>query len=319
MDVYFYEVFDEEAEALRRFIGNSFSFELTWKTIQETSHTVPPASLISIRTQSQIPLPWAAQLNGILSRSTGSDHLRAFHSQASVKIPCGYLDEYASRAVAEHAILLVLSLLRKLPAQIRQVSQFDRNGITGNEILGKHLLVVGVGRIGSEICRLGKSMGFDVQGVDLIERHGDIEYVSKEEGFRWADVIVSAMNLTDANRGYFNYDLLKKAKRRIVLVNVARGEQTPLRDIALALEEGWLGGCGLDVFESERELANILRSSRTERTGQAAEFVKLLSYPNVLFTPHNAFNTREAVERKSEFTVRQLNHMLKHGAFIWQL
>jgi D-lactate dehydrogenase len=320
MDVYFYEAFEEEAEALKALLGSSFKFDLTLETIQESGHTAPPAPLISIRTQSLIPIDWSDKLKGVLSRSTGYDHLVRFRSQLARPIPCGYLDEYATRAIAEHAILLMLALMRKLPMQVRQFETFNRDGLTGVESAGKHLLVVGVGRIGSEVMKLGKGLGFEVRGVDIVRRHPDVTYVDPEDGLAWADSIVCAMNLTEVNHGYFSYDRLKRCKRGCVLVNIARGEQTPLSDLNRGLEEKVLGGLGLDVFEDEGNLADELRHPSGKNAKPEHRLLnRLAAFPNVLLTPHNAFNTTDAVARKSSMAVEQVRHFLTHGDFIWKL
>jgi D-lactate dehydrogenase len=143
MNIYFYEAFQEEADALRSLLGSDLTYELTSKTIQETGHSEAPARLISIRTQSKIPPEWAEKLDGILSRSTGYDHLIAYRKQINKPLPLGYLEEYSTRAVAEHAVLLTMALLRKLPQQMRQFPAFNRDGLTGPECAGKNLLVVG--------------------------------------------------------------------------------------------------------------------------------------------------------------------------------
>jgi D-lactate dehydrogenase len=317
MDIYFYEAFEEEAEALRRFLGKNISFDLTDKTIQETGHTMPPARLISIRTQSIIPVEWSGTVDGVLSRSTGYDHLKAYLEKIETPLPCGYLEEYATQAVAEHAVLLLMSLFRKLPRQEKQFPRFERDGLTGRECRGKNILVVGVGRIGSEIVRIGQGLGMNVRGVDPVQRLDALEYMKKEEGIAWADAIVCAMNLTKTNRGYFSYGLLKNAKPGTVFVNIARGEHAPTADLLALAQEHHLGGIGLDVYEDEPNVASQLRGGGT--SGASEQVLKLLSYPNVLFTPHNAFNTIEAVERKSKFTAEQVEYFLQHGKFIWQL
>jgi hypothetical protein len=78
LDVFFYEAFQEEVEALKRYLPTNIEAEFTWKTIQEQGDREPPASVISIRTQSVIPTSWAAKLSGILTRSTGYDHIKAY-------------------------------------------------------------------------------------------------------------------------------------------------------------------------------------------------------------------------------------------------
>jgi D-lactate dehydrogenase len=315
MDVYFYEVFEEEAASLEILIGSQFTYEMTDRTIQESGHSHPPSRVVSIRTQSIIPIKWADELDGILSRSTGYDHLKKYLEQIQEPLPCGYLEEYATRAVAEHAILLAIALLRRLPQQMIQFKQFERDGLTGRESKGKNLLVVGVGRIGKEIVNIGSALGMNVRGVDIVRRHPDVQYIAKEEGISWADIIICSMNLTDENRGYFCYHVLKQAPPGIIFVNIARGEHAPLLDLQRLVGEGRLGGLGIDVFEDEPTVAVALRSGTVSTHPLAQSIAELLKHPQVLCTPHNAFNTREAVLRKSQFTVDELVYFLKTKNF----
>lgn len=303
MDVYFYEAFEEEVAELRQHLPAQLSVGFTGKTIQETGDREPPAPLISIRTQSIIPAAWAGKVSGIISRTTGYDHL------VGQKIPCGYLPHYCSRAVAEQALLLVMALLRKLPAQVAQFPKFQRDGLTGQECTGKRLLVVGVGSIGAEIVKIGQALGMESKGVDLVQRHDSVSYISIDDGLAWADIIVCAMNLTDANIDYFCYETLKRAKPGVIFVNIARGELSPTNDLMRLLDEGHLSALALDVYENESGLAVALRSGKSN--------FPLAGLPNVILTPHNAFNTTEAVARKAEQTVQQIAHFQKHGAFLW--
>ncbi len=315
MDVFFYEVFEEEAELLKSYLGEELSYDLTDKTIQETEHFNPPARLISIRTQSIVPIDWANKIDGILSRSTGYDHLKKYLEKIQVQLPCGFLEEYATRAVAEHAILLMMTLMRRMPQQIIQFSHFDRSGLTGEECAGKNLLVVGVGRIGSEIVKIGNALGMNVRGVDIIQRNNELRFCEKEEGIAWADIIVCAMNLTNENRGYFSYRILKQAKQSILFINIARGEHAPLSDLLKLMQENHLGGLGLDVFEDEPNVAAAFRNTHKNNSIEAQTLAALLKYPNVLCTPHNAFNTIEALHRKSQFSVNEVLYFLKYKKF----
>jgi D-lactate dehydrogenase len=172
MDVHFYEAFEEEIIVLRQYLPAQIRAHFTAHTIQEAGDSEPPAELISIRTQSIIPPSWVGKVRGVVSRTTGYDHL------VGCKIPCGHLPHYCSQAVAEQAILLVTALLRKLPAQIAQFPAFHRDGLTGSECAGKKLLVVGVGNIGAEIVKIGLALGMQVRGVDLVEKHEPLSYVT---------------------------------------------------------------------------------------------------------------------------------------------
>lgn len=298
MQVYFYEAFTEEVAALKQYLPGHVAAGFTWKTIQESGDAAPPAPLISIRTQSVIPPDW--QLAGVLSRTTGYDHLM------DCAVPCGYLPLYCNRAVAEQAMLLWMALLRKLPQQLAHFATFNRDGLTGTECAGKNLLVVGVGHVGSEVVKIGCGLGMNVRRVDIIPERADTRI---EEGLPWADIIVCAMNLTRQNVGYFNYGRLKQAKPAALFINIARGELSPTADLARLLDEGHLGGVALDVYENEKELAVALRAGRGS--------FPLAGRPNVICTPHNAFNTAEAVARKAQQSVDSVLTFLQHGHFPW--
>ena len=151
MDVMFYEVFAEEEAALRRYLPATVTAGFSRQTIQMEPGTAPPAAVISMRTQSVIPAPWIDQLQGILTRSTEFDHLQAVRRQSNGRLPCGYLPDYCARAVAEHAFLAMMALARRLKSQLRAFTTFTRDGLTGWECAGRTLLIVGVGRIGTQV------------------------------------------------------------------------------------------------------------------------------------------------------------------------
>jgi D-lactate dehydrogenase len=192
---------------------------------------------------------------------------------------------------------------------MQHFTNFNRDELTGSECAGKKLLVVGVGNIGSEIVKIGLGLGMTVRGVDLIEKYPSTSYVSIEEGLPWADIIICAMNLTPDNVGYFNYTSLKRARPGAFFINVARGEHAPTADLVRLLDEGHLAGVGLDVYENEGALAVALRAEKVK--------FPLLGRPNVILTPHNAFNTAEAVERKAEQSVQQIEHFRTQKKFLW--
>ena len=129
MDIFFFEAFEEEQAALKKYNDSQFDAGYSWKTIQEYGANEPPADIISVRTQSQIPLEWAGKLKAILTRSTGFDHLTAYRQESDAEnLKCGYLPLYCNRAVAEQALTLWMALLRKLPRQINHFQSFKRDG-----------------------------------------------------------------------------------------------------------------------------------------------------------------------------------------------
>lgn len=316
-DVFFYEAFQEEADSLRSLLPANVSAVYTDATIQESRHAAPPARLISIRTQSQIPLAWAPQLDAILTRSTGYDHLAAYAVATREPVALGYLPLYCHRAVAEQAMLMWMALLRHLPRQVEQFRTFHRDGITGRECVGRTLVVIGVGQIGHEVCAIGRALGMRVLGVDVDPHHADVEYTDVATALPQADMLVSAMDLNRENVGYFDVAKWRRIKRGAVFVNISRGELSPSTTLLAALEAGHLSGVGLDVFDHEAKLAISLRSGTPTEDLEVAATLALARRDDCILTPHNAFNTAEAVHRKCEHSVQQILAFREGGKFLW--
>ena len=314
-DIFFFEAFEEEEKKLKEYLPENIKAGFSWKTIQEYSADTPPSRLISTRTQSEYPLEWVDKLDGILSRSTGYDHLHAYMKRAGKNITCGFLPFYCNRAVAEHALMLWMALMRKLPQQIRQFGDFLRDGLTGKEVMAKTLVVYGVGNIGSEICKIGQGLGMNVYGVEIDIKYKGFHYVSKEEAIKIADILVCSMNLTSENRDYFTSSYLSKAKKGSIFVNVSRGEISPSAELLKVADH--LGGIGLDVFNEEKDLAISLRKRISSGHPETIAALQLAQLPHVILTPHNAFNSAEGVQRKSEQSIQQAVHYFEKGVFLW--
>lgn len=319
-DAFFYEAFAEEAERLLHYAAEAgLCVGHSPLTIQETGHATPPAPIVSIRTQSVLFPAWVAPLRGLLTRSTGYDHLLRLHHALPASGPVlGYLPLYCVRAVAEQAMLLWTALLRRLPRQLAEFDHFRRDHLTGRENPGKVMALFGVGHIGYEIWRIASALGLLVRGVDPVRRHADVAYSTADDALADADIIVCAMNLTPRNHAFFTHELLTRTRRQPILVNISRGEFTPAAVLETALNEGILSGVALDVYNGESILAPALRTGNPAAlTGDHQALLRLHKRHDVLFTPHNAFNTLEAVERKSEQSIRTLLHFQQTGQFLW--
>ncbi len=315
--IYFYEAFEEEEASLRNFLPAHIDAGFTWKTIQEAGHNLPPAKIISTRTQSIYPEPWSDKLDGIISRSTGYDHLLAYRDETKAAFKMGYLPLYCNRAVAEQALMLILALLRKLSDQTRQFNTFERDGLSGYELRNKNLVVFGVGNIGYEMVKIGRGLEMNVFGVDIVKRQSDVEYITPLEGAKQSDIIVCAMNLTKENEKYFNKTFFENVKENLVFINISRGEISPSTVLLDCLERGKIAAAGLDVFDHEKSLSVSFRSGKVVNDEEVSAVQKMMAMENVIFTPHNAFNTFESVRRKSEQTVEQLIFFLENNKFKW--
>ncbi|MBT3192363.1 MAG: hydroxyacid dehydrogenase [Verrucomicrobia bacterium] len=319
LDVFFFEAFEEEETALRAHLPAGIKAAFTADTIQEWGSADPKATIISIRTQSQIPLDWAPGLGGILTRSTGYDHVLRYLAQTGTAPAAGHLPIYCNRAVAEQALLLWMALLRRLPVQQAHFRKFHRDGITGHECREKTLAVFGVGNIGYEVVRIGRGLDMHVVGVDIDQRHPDVNYMTPGAALAAADIVVCAMNLTAENEGYFNTARWSHIKPGALFINIARGELASAVELTAALDAGHLAGVGLDVYNHEPELAVALRQDQPSADPEVIALLALSQRSDVICTPHNAFNTAESVTRKAAQSIEQIETFLKTGTFLWPL
>lgn len=317
MQVFFYEAFEEEAEAIRHYLPEGIEAGFTAKTIAEAGHDVPPAPLISVRTQSFIPDAWEGTLEAVLSRSTGYDHLADLAGRFTTPPALGYLPLYCHTAVAEQTLMCMLALSRRLRRQLDHFQRFHRDGLTGFELTGRTVAVFGMGHIGLEVARLCRGIGMTVLGVELEPTDDSFRYVDPDDAMEAADVIVCAMDLRPSNRGYFDRDRIGSAKRAPLFVNISRGELSPSTVLLEALDRGLLSGVALDVYEHEKLLAEPLRAGAQPTDAEAGAALALSHRDDALCTPHNAFNTAEAVGRKAEHSVWQVMDWVEHRRFRW--
>ena len=154
-----------------------------------------------------------------------------------------------------------------------------------------------------------------VKGVDIVRTFKGLEYVSLKEGMAWADVVFCAASLTEKTKGMLDYNVFKKAKQGLIFVNVARGEISPAEDLSRLILEDFLGGVSLDVYDDEESLAHYLRGSQKKVNSRIRLMMELKDRDNVLLTPHNAFNTQEALEEKARLSAEAVVCFLKKGKF----
>ena len=118
-------------------------------------------------------------------------------------------------------------------------------------------------------------------------------------------------------RWFFNDNFFNKVKKGSLFINISRGEIAPICTLYKYLNNEILSGMALDVFDFENELAISLRSNK--KTENVKLIMKIKKHPNVILTPHNAFNTHEAVIRKAKHTIKQIKSLTEEGKFIWEI
>lgn len=229
---------------------------------------------------------------------TGVDHVDLEAARAKgVKV--SNAAGYSNQAVAELSLCMMLSLLRNVP----QVDERCRNGQTkdglvGCELKGKTVGIVGTGAIGQRTAELCKAFGCTVLGnrrrVTGTEPEY-IEFVSLDELLSRSDIVSLHCPLNDSTRGLINADSIAKMKPGAILINAARGPVVDSQALADALNNGKLGGAGIDVFEIEPPLA-------TDHP--------LLHSKNTIVTPHVAFATAESMKARCEIVFNSLQQWM---------
>lgn len=316
-NVVFFEVFQEEKDAIYKYLPENINAIFYENTIQEEKCDIPSEAIISIRTQSIIPSNWETKIDAILTRSTGYDHLDFIKNTFNSTISYGYLPTYCARSVAEHALTIWSCLLKKLPNQIENFKTFNRNNITGSELENKNILIIGVGNIGIEIVKIATALDMNVDGMDIVEKFDSVNYIPNGDDISKYDIIVSAMNLTKSNCNYFNNSFFDRVKNGIIFINISRGELSPMPVLNEYLQNETIAAIGLDVFDIEKKLAASLRNGESD--DEIDLIMKMNKLPNVILTPHNAFNTHEATHRKSEQTIEQIKTYIDNGKFLWNV
>lgn len=207
-------------------------------------------------------------------------------------------------STAEHTIALMLALARQIPAAHASMleGRWDRKAFMGAQLRGRTLGVVGLGRVGSKVARLGLAFGMNVISHEpctgLAEAVG-ISCVELDELYAHADIIALHPALTDETRGMINAESIAQMKPGVWIVNTARGELIDAAALARALEEGRVGGAAVDVYSPE----------------PPPEGYPLIGLPNVVHTPHLAASTGEAQRAVAELAARQMVDALLHGEY----
>ena len=271
----------------------------------------------------------------IATRSTGCDHID-LDACASRDVTVANVGNYGENTVAEHTFALVLALSRRLrdSEQAVRTGRFSRERLRGIDLRGKTLGVVGAGRVGLHVIRIGIGFGmhviaYDEQPHPFYSELLDFHYVPFEQLMRESHVVTLHVPLNSATRHMINRETLALCRSGVLLINTARGELIDSGALIEALDSGQVAGVGLDVLEDERVFrggaTQILGEKIAERVRSAAapvaretsphrvtEFSKLVAHsrllrrPEVVLTPHVAFNSHEAVERLSTLTVENI-------------
>jgi D-lactate dehydrogenase len=280
---------------------------------------------ISVFTNCEISKPVLGafpNLKLITTRSTGYNHIDLNEAKAR-GISVLTVPSYGENTVAEFTLGLILTLSRKIFLsydRIRETGSFELDGLQGFDLKGKTIGVVGTGKIGRHVIRMAKSFEMNIVASDaypdekLVSEYG-IKYLSFEELIGISDIITFHVPELPSTKHMINMENIGNIKKGAIIINTARGSVIETDALIKALREEIIGGAGLDVFEEEvftKDKMDFLAKGRTEEHNLKTVLQNqlLIDMDNVVITPHNAFNTKEALERILETTVSNITSFI---------
>ena len=228
----------------------------------------------------------------------------AKHGITVVRVP-----GYSPYSVAEHTIGLMLALNRKLHRAYNRVREgnFALDGLVGFDLHGKTVGIIGTGKIGSVVAQILIGFGCPILAFDPIPnercRSSGVHYLNLDELLAQSDVITLHCPLTPENKHMIDARALKKMKTGVMLINTSRGALIDTAAVIEALKSGKIGYLGLDVYEEEEQ---IFFEDRSGLILSDDVFSRLLTFPNVIITGHQAFFTREALENIATTTINNI-------------
>ncbi|NMM50884.1 2-hydroxyacid dehydrogenase [Marinigracilibium pacificum] len=221
---------------------------------------------------------------------------------------------YSPQAVAEHAVALILTLNRKTHKAYNRIreSNFSLERLTGFDIYGKTVGVIGTGHIGMLFAKIMLGFGCNVIAYDINKSNelvlAGVEYTDLDDLFGRSDIISLHCPLLPQTFHLINEDSINKMKDGVMLINTSRGALIDTSNAITALKSGKLGYLGIDVYEQEEKL---FFKDLSEKIIQDDDISRLMTFPNVLITAHQGFFTREALEEISKTTLSNLSDLEK--------
>ncbi len=285
------------------------------------------ATLLSIFVNSRIgknALDHFPNLKHIVTRSTGFDHIDSDETRAR-GISVSYVPAYGQNTVAEFSFALLLTLSRKIllcEKRVRNENLFSQTEeLRGFDLDGKTIGVVGTGRIGQYVIRIAKGFGMNVVAFDAFPNEKMAEslgfqYTSLNELLEISDIVSFHLPYTKETHHILNRGNIGKMKKGSVLINTARGGLIETAAIAYGLKEGIFSGVCLDVLEEEMFIEDETKLVFNENPSAidlkiTLENHYIIEHPRTVVSPHNAFNTKEAICRILDTTIENIQAFIR--------
>lgn len=314
MKIAFYEVKDWEKEYLQEYLEQ----ELTFFEEQLSEDNAGDYEAISTFIYSKVSkelMDKMPNLKLIVTRSTGFDHIDTKEAEKR-GIVVANVPTYGENTVAEHTFALILNLARNVHKSYMRTrnDDFSIEGLEGFDLRGKTLGVIGAGNIGMHVIKMAKGFGMNVIAFDM--KHND--FLSEVLGFEYrdldtvlssSDIITLHAPLNEHTKHMINKENINKVKKGALLINTSRGGLVDTYALMEALDDGTLGGAGLDVIEGEeliKEEKELLHKQCSSEIKTVMRDHMIFKRENVVFTPHNGFNSREAKKRILDTTINNI-------------
>ena len=320
MKLAFLELQDWEQKYLRGRIDGAHEL-VALREVLEDKHLsrIADAEIVSPFIYSKLTAARLAnlpKLKMVATRSTGFDHIDIAECAKRGIMVCN-VPFYGENTVAEHTFALILALSRKVHEAFVRVraGNFSLDGLRGFDLKDKTIGVIGAGRIGLHVIRIARGFGmkvlaFDVKRDNFWAEVLGFEYADLNDLLGRSDIITLHAPYNRHTHHLINRDNIDKIKRGAILINTARGGLVNTDALLKALDDGILAGAGLDVLEGEEtiyeESALLGDAVNPEKLRTALQNHVILKKPNVVFTPHNAFNSQEALERILDTTAENI-------------
>lgn len=325
----FFDVKDFEEKYLQENKPEGFDFVFIKDTFHESFEAnfekIKDAEILSVFTSSNVPeslLKRLSSLKLVTARSTGYNNIDLNYCKTAgisvVNVP-----GYGECTVAEYAFALLLNVARKVTNACNELKKgkIDIQGSIGIDLCGKTIGIIGTGSIGCHVAQIANGFGMKILSYDpfpneQIKEKYSVKYVELDELLKESDIISLHAPSTKENFHMINDSAFKKMKDGVLIVNTARGEIIDTNALYLALKSGKVGGAGLDVVECEDILAHEelylskIDCVKKECLEKTLLNHKLLDMPNVIITPHIAFDTVEAVRRILNTTLTNIRGYL---------
>lgn len=221
---------------------------------------------------------------------------------------------YSPEAVAEHAVAMLLTLNRKTHKAYNRVREqnFSLNGLLGFNLHGRTVGVIGTGKIGKAFSKIMLGFGCKILAYDLFEDESlkaeGVQYLPFDAVLKQSDILSLHCPLTADNHYLINESTIFQMKKGVTIINTSRGGLLHTHDVIQALKAGQIAYLGIDVYEQEEKL---FFKDLSESIIENDEIQRLMSFPNVLVTGHQAFFTEEALSQIAAITLNSIDYLIK--------